>query len=147
MVHAGVEQMLAKPFCGGGFRERKLVEIGIEMATRYQGEPFGLQGVLISGKRQIGDSQLVLAGDNQQQRCWRNARNPESGFVHARRPRRAQGDLVFPEACRNRLKIKIDSALGAVSGSNRGIATNNCLSARWVSAQLSSLILVESVLQ
>src|SRR5437899_547841 len=70
MVHAGVEQMLAKPFCGGGCRERKLVEIGIEMATRYQGEPFGLQRTLISGKRQIGDSQLVLARDDQQQRCW-----------------------------------------------------------------------------
>src|ERR1700732_196418 len=139
--------MLAEPSCCSSFRERKLVEIGIEMATRYQGEPFGLQRTLISCKRQIGDSQLVVARDNQQQRCWRNARNPEPGFVHARGPRRAQGNFVFPEACRNRPKIKIDSVLGAVGGRNRGIATNNCLSTRRLSAQLSSLILVESVLQ
>src|ERR1700730_2805987 len=98
MVHAGIKKMLANQFGCGSCRERKLVEIGIEMATRYQGEPFGLQRTLISGKRQIGDSQLVLASDNQQQRRWRNARNPESGFVHARGSRRALGDLVSPEA-------------------------------------------------
>src|SRR4029077_11188238 len=121
MVHAGIEQMLAKPFCCGSCRERKLVEIGIEMATRYQGEPFGLQRTLISCKRQIGDSELVVTRDNQQQRCWRNARYPDAWFVHARGPRRAQGDLVFPEACWKGLKIKIDSVLGAVGGSNRGI--------------------------
>ena len=33
--------------------------------ARYQGEPFGLQRTLISGKRQIGDSQLVVARNNQ----------------------------------------------------------------------------------
>ena len=59
MVHAGIEQMLAKPFCCGSCRERKLVEIGIEMATRYQSEPFGLQRTLISGKRQIGDRSVT----------------------------------------------------------------------------------------
>ena len=44
--------MLAKPLCCDSCRERKLVEIGIEMATRYQGEPFGLQRTLMSRKRQ-----------------------------------------------------------------------------------------------
>src|ERR1700686_5327073 len=143
MARAVIAQMLAKPLCCRSFRERKLVEIGIEMATRYQSEAFRLQRTLISRKRQIGDGQLVVARDNQQQRRWRNTRNPVAGFVHARGPRRAQRDLVFPEACRNRLQIKIDSVLGAVGGRNRGIATNNCLSTRWLSAQLSSLILVE----
>ena len=66
MPRAGIEQMFAEPSCCGGFRERELVMIGIEMATRYQGEPFGLQRPLISRKRQIGDSQLVVARDNQQ---------------------------------------------------------------------------------
>src|SRR5260221_4176621 len=104
MVHSGIEQMLAKPFCRGSFREWNLVEIGIEVATRYQGEPLRLQRTLIGGKCQIGNGELVVARDHQQQRRWRNARNPESGFVHARGPRRAQGDLVFPEARWNRLK-------------------------------------------
>src|SRR5260370_17967337 len=125
MVPAGIEKLLGTRCGSGGRRERKLVEIGMEMATRYQDEPFGLQRTLISCKRQIGDSQLVVTRDNQQQRCWRNARNPDAGFVHARGPRRAQSDLVFPEARRNRLKIKIDSVLGAVGGRNRRIATNN----------------------
>jgi hypothetical protein len=39
------------------------------MATRYQGEPFGLQRTLISCKRQIGDSQLVVARGRVPDRC------------------------------------------------------------------------------
>lgn len=31
---------------------------------------------------------------DQQQRCWRNARNPEFGFVHARGPRLTQGERL-----------------------------------------------------
>jgi hypothetical protein len=65
---AGTEKMLAKPFCCGSFCERKLVEIGIEMPTRYQGEPFGFQCALIRCERKVGDGHLVLAGDNHQQR-------------------------------------------------------------------------------
>ena len=42
MPRAGIEQMFAEPSCCGGFREWELVMIGIEMATRYQGEAFGL---------------------------------------------------------------------------------------------------------
>ena len=47
--------MLAEPSGCGGYRERELAEIGIEMAARNQGKAFGLQRALIGGKCQIGD--------------------------------------------------------------------------------------------
>jgi len=48
--------MFAEPFCCRGFREWKLIKIGIKVAARYQGEPFRLQCALVSRKRQIRDS-------------------------------------------------------------------------------------------
>jgi hypothetical protein len=53
--------VLVKPFGCGRFRQRKLAEIGIEVATRYQGEPFRLQRTLISCKCQVGGRQPVVA--------------------------------------------------------------------------------------
>jgi hypothetical protein len=110
--------MFAEPSCCGGFREWELIKIGIKMAARYQGEPFRFQCALVSRKRQIGDSHLVVACDNHQQRRRRNAGDPDAGLIHARGPRRAQRYLVFPEAFRNGLKIEIDRINWSAPGSD-----------------------------
>ena len=114
--------MFAEPSCCGGFREWELIKIGIKMAARYQGEPFGLERALVSRKRQIGDRHFVIACDNHQQRRWRNAGDPHPGLIHARGPRRAQRYLVFPDSFWNALKIEIDRVLRAVGGRNGGVA-------------------------
>jgi hypothetical protein len=52
--------MLAEPSRCGGFRDRKLAEIGIEMAAPHEGKAFGLQRALISGERRSATVTLSL---------------------------------------------------------------------------------------
>src|ERR1700730_18772359 len=139
--------MLAEASCCSSFRERKLVEIGIEMATRYQGEPFGLKRTLIRSEGKVGERHRIGERYHHQQGRGRHARHPDPRLIHSGRPSGADRDRVLPDARGSGLQVKIDRLLAAIGCRNCRIVAHDQLPAQGLTPKLTTVVLGEYLLE